>query len=366
MKKQSAPSAFTIVELLVVVAIISLLIAILLPALGRARDAAMITQSLGNLRNLSAAAATYGADYADRQFTASCDDFGVVQGNCPSYLSTITCPPQQIAGWDVGGGLWGFWLGGGMCPANYPGNCGNWIVYWPNEWGFANGMFGYWRLCNYKAFNNYVGGRYYDRVFWAPKDLIWSEQAHPGFMYPGEFIPPSAVGGTSIRSTYVWSPAACWSPDVLSSKGFKQPSSLPGGWRSPTQGHARYPELKTRMIEHSWLQNQDGGPTNPAFAGGSAPYLFNQGNNSAPNAMFFDGHVGVIGVSEVMDANRRAIASWTGATGPVPAIKSLWHTATPLGVNGYYQQYSFDMLADTSFHVLTTDGILGRDVLGAK
>jgi len=69
--------AFTIVELLVVVAIISLLIAILLPALGRARDAALITQSQGNLRNLAAANATYGADYADRQFTAARDDFGL-------------------------------------------------------------------------------------------------------------------------------------------------------------------------------------------------------------------------------------------------------------------------------------------------
>ena len=55
-------NAFTIVELLVVVAIISLLIAILLPALGRARDAALITQSQGNLRNMAAANATYGAD----------------------------------------------------------------------------------------------------------------------------------------------------------------------------------------------------------------------------------------------------------------------------------------------------------------
>ena len=92
--------AFTIVELLVVVAIISLLIAILLPALGRARDAALVTQSLGNLRNLAAANATYGADYADRQFTQAADDFGLANGGCQTYLNTIGCPGQQILGWS--------------------------------------------------------------------------------------------------------------------------------------------------------------------------------------------------------------------------------------------------------------------------
>jgi hypothetical protein len=68
-----------------------------------------------------------------------------------------------------------------------------------------------------------------------------------------------------------------------------------------------------------------------------------------------------------MDANRRALAGWEGASNAPPtAGRGLWHTGTPLGVNGYYQQSSFDTLADTSFHVLTTDGILGRDILGAK
>ena len=69
-------NGFTIVELLVVVSIIALLIAILLPAIGKARDAARVTQSAANLRNIAVANDTYASDWADRQFTAVPDDVG--------------------------------------------------------------------------------------------------------------------------------------------------------------------------------------------------------------------------------------------------------------------------------------------------
>jgi len=68
--------AFTLIELLVVISIIALLIAILLPALGAARDSARNIQCLSNVKQHATGAYAHVTDYKDQLPVA-----GLVRGN---------------------------------------------------------------------------------------------------------------------------------------------------------------------------------------------------------------------------------------------------------------------------------------------
>ena len=72
----SARRAFTLIELLVVVAIIAILAALLLPALGKAKEEAKSAQCISNLHQISLATLQYANDNND---TFYCDANGVMQ-----------------------------------------------------------------------------------------------------------------------------------------------------------------------------------------------------------------------------------------------------------------------------------------------
>ncbi len=81
--------AFTLIEMLVVVAIISLLVAILLPSLNRAREQARMATCLSNLRTLGQALVMYADDNKDRLPNANLPNMFIDGSEEPSTIMMI-------------------------------------------------------------------------------------------------------------------------------------------------------------------------------------------------------------------------------------------------------------------------------------
>ena len=344
---------FTIVELLVVVSIIALLVGILLPAIGKARDQAKLSISRANLRQLGQAHATYASEWNDRQVTLANDNLSRY-GNSPAaavagYNSSVgQAHPGIMVGWGQSGLAWGYWFG----------NAGAGWLLQPID--FSNGW-GWFRMPNVKPFTTYLNGRFYDPVLYAPKDRVPMSLLDQCMATPFEFIDCFDDPNLNfVISSYCFSAAAMYSPDVMSEEGFQDPWSLPGGLRCPSMSQARYSDLKTNFIEHHWLQNTHA-ECNPNFAPGNfdgcEPFYYNHGRESVPMCAFYDGHVEGLGTMEADAASSRAASQSSTGMG-------LWHNGTPFGTDGYFITDGWDGSTNTSFHVLTTNGILGRDKLG--
>ena len=341
--------AFTIIELLVVVSIITLLIGILLPAIGQARQQAKVTQSRSNLRQLAIAHGSYAADHNDRQLTFINDtisNYGNDTMDAFFEYAIQVMPPPPI---EFGRG-----------PHPIPTQPYAMFVYFAGEThlpiSFEN-RFGSFRFINAVPFNQYLGGRYLDPVFYAPADDVVGEVLEPMFESPWEIVPPLRPGDSFSWSSYVLSPAAMYHPGVFSSRnGWKSPWKMVAGLRCPSFSEAQYPELKSHMLEHHWLQNR-ALACNAAFSGGSydgcEPYYFNHAQQSRPVTLFYDGHIDSISVPGAESDNARQLAS---------SGRGLWSADTPFGSDGYFAEQGYDF-SSTSFHVFTSDGIRGRDVV---
>ncbi|MHC4989466.1 MAG: type II secretion system protein [Planctomycetota bacterium] len=362
MSRSNRGRAFTIVELLVSISIIVILIGVLLPAIGKARDQARVSTSVSNLRQLGQALAAYAAEWNDRQVTLVDDNLGRYGSSVSAAIVTYQQANQRAHPGIIYG--WGLLSGGQRVMCGRAMNAGNSPLIMPISFvstGPFGSHFGWFRITNVVQINRYLNGQHYDPIFYAPKDRVVLEAIDHCLEAPDEMrCTPNCwhvnIGGWP---TYCLSPAGLYAPQVMRNEGaggWQDPFDLDAGFRAPAMSQALYPDLKTHMLEHHWLQNARA-DCNPGFVGvynGCEPYYFNHSWESVPVSLFFDGHVGPLGVRESEQADAR-LRSQTGTHGT-------WNRSTPWGGDGYVSDIGYDF-ATTSFHILTNDGIRGRDRL---
>lgn len=341
---------FTLPEVCIAVLLAVVALAVAIPPLTTVGCDSQRTISRKNLLLLGEAHAAYAADWEGRQFTMVPDDLGAF-GGCEGYLAAGGCIPGASLGRDCRGREIGYPIGCGDDGAT----CANFTYVRPL--GFAqNDLFGAYRIPNAAGFHEYVDGRFYSPVFYAPDDVGVIEEASQYFSANCAYAGPRGV--EPVWPSYILSPAAMFDPKVFSRQnGFKHPNTLADGYKSPPLAAATYPNLKSHMIEQNAIE-LTWSACNPAEQG-CVPYRFNQIYDARPLALLYDGSVRILSPKNAMESdNRTKVAS----QGPLTE-KGLWLRMTPFGSSGIGGATSADFLVNTSYHYLTGDGILGRDVL---
>jgi len=174
---------FTLVELLVVVAIIALLLGILLPALGKARELARITACTSNVRQLTVALVQYSVEWKGRfppNVTSGDPEEWYHEERIGQYLPDMDS--ADLASGNIGGGVF-------VCPSedNETGR-----TYGMNIWASATADV--WVVNATPSETSSPRGDLFNANVDRPSSMLMISEAFSGSFGAGLWFAPATVG----------------------------------------------------------------------------------------------------------------------------------------------------------------------------
>ncbi|MEI8198296.1 MAG: prepilin-type N-terminal cleavage/methylation domain-containing protein [Phycisphaerae bacterium] len=151
-------SGFTLIELLVVVSIIALLISLLLPALGRARDQTRTVACLANLRGTSLGLSIYTNEFNGMLPFSSGGLIGPPLDAQHDQANTVRTWHDYLRH-DLGATKKSM-----LCPSAGPGNL---------RWTGAGSAFGFWPEQDFSSAHKYYFTDYGLNSLYAPRNDCW-------------------------------------------------------------------------------------------------------------------------------------------------------------------------------------------------